>query len=130
MRISLLALCASLCALAPSLVRAGDLNIGVVISGEIQPGVYGRVELGNRPPPPVLYAAPVVILAEPHRHYEPVYLHVPPGHAKNWRRYCGRYNACGRPVYFVKSAEYEPNYRRDHDHDDHGRGKSGKHKDH
>jgi hypothetical protein len=119
---------------APVLVQAGDLNIGVVISGEVQPGVYGQVELGNRPPPPVVYARPVIIVPERNHRYEPVYLHVPPGHAKNWRKFCGRYNACGRPVYFVKSAEYEPNYRRDHDrydrddHDeDHGHG-HGKHK--
>jgi hypothetical protein len=109
---------------APVLVQAGDLNIGVVISGEIQPGVYGQVELGNRPPPPVLYARPVVIVPERHHHYEPVYLHVPPGHAKHWSKFCGRYNACGRPVYFVRSAEYEPNYHRerdDRDYDRHGR---------
>lgn len=134
MRKQILTLLLSLSAVLPSLVQAGDLSVGVVISGEIQPGVYGRVELGNRPPPPLLYAQPIVIVAEPHHHYEPVYLHVPPGHAKNWRRYCGRYNACGRPVYFVRSAEYEPNYRRDHDHDrhdDHDRGRGhDKHKDH
>lgn len=34
---------------------------------------------------------------------QPIYLHVPPGHAKNWRSYCGRYDACGQPVYFVRS---------------------------
>ncbi|MGE0115870.1 MAG: hypothetical protein AB7T07_13430 [Steroidobacteraceae bacterium] len=132
----LLGLSLSLCGGFASLAQAADLNVGVVISGEIHPGVYGRVELGNYPPPPLLYAQPVVIVPERHhRHLEPVYLHVPPGHAKNWRRYCGRYDACSRPVYFVRSAEYEPNYRRE-DHDDHGhdegrgRGNSGKHKGH
>jgi len=109
--------------------QAGDLNIGVVISGEIQPGVYGRVELGNRPPPPVLYERPRIIRVDRYHHYEPVYLHVPPGHAKHWDKFCGRYNACDRPVYFVKSAEYEPGYRRDRDdHDeDHDRGKGHGH---
>lgn len=129
-----------------SLTQAAGVNVGVVISGEIQPGVYGRVEIGNNPRPVVVYERPVVIVSEPHRRpLEPIYLHVPPGHAKNWRKYCGRYNACARPVYFVKSAEYEPNYRRedrddrdydrndnrddDHGHDEgHGRGNSGKHK--
>jgi hypothetical protein len=38
-------------------------------------------------------------------------MHVPPGHARNWRKHCSRYQACGVPVYFVKSAEYEPGYQ-------------------
>jgi hypothetical protein len=74
-------------------------------------------------PQPVLIArpAPTVVLGPP------VYLHVPPGHAKNWRKYCSVYDACGQRVYFVKSAEYEPGYGRKHKHDDddrgHGKGK-------
>ena len=39
---------------------------------------------------------------------QPIYLHVPPGHAKNWRKHCHKYNACGQPVYFVVSDEYKP----------------------
>jgi hypothetical protein len=115
---------------APMVARAADVNVGVVISGEVQPGVYGRVEIGNRPPPPVVYERPRVIRVDPRHHYEPLYLHVPPGHAKNWGKFCGRYNACNRPVYFVRSAEYEPNYHRDHDHDRHDDRGHGKHRDH
>jgi hypothetical protein len=102
------------------LAHAGDVSVGVSITGEILPGVYGRVDLANRPPPPLVYAEPVVIVRPPpHVVYAPVYLHVPPGHAKNWRKHCLEYDACGRPVYFVKSAEYDPGYRRD----DEGRGR-------
>lgn len=105
--------------------RAGDLNIGVILSGQIAPGVYGQVQLGNNPPPPLVYAQPVVI--EPLRYAvppPPVYLHVPPEHARNWREHCREYKACNRPVYFVRSAEYEPGYeRRDPGHGhDHERG--------
>lgn len=84
-------------------------DVRVIISGEVAPGVYGRVEYGNDRPPPVLYATPTVIVqqAQPVR-LQPIYLHVPPGHAKDWRKHCSKYNACGTPVYFVKSAEYEP----------------------
>jgi len=47
---------------------------------------------------------------------------VPPGHAKNWAKHCHRYDACARPVYFVRSAEYEP--RREHGHGKgHGKGR-------
>src|SRR5882724_5320763 len=104
---------------AAPLATAGDLGVDVTIRGEIVPGVYGRVDLTNRPHPPLVYAAPLVIeRPPPHVVVEPIYLHVPPGHAKNWRKHCHEYHACNRPVYFVKSAEYEPGYRRD----DHGHG--------
>jgi hypothetical protein len=97
--------------------RAGDLGINVMLSGQVAPGVYGQVQIGNASPPPVVYAQPMLIepqAAPP----PPVYLHVPPGHAKNWRKHCREYNACNRPVYFVRSAEYEPDYgRRNHGHD-------------
>lgn len=107
--------------------HAGDVSIGVSVSGEVAPGVYGRVDIGNTRPP-LVYAQPVVIVQQP-RPVAPVYMHVPPGHAKNWAKHCGKYNACARPVYFVKSAEYEParsgkgNKHDKHDkHDKHGKG--------
>ncbi len=97
------------CALAMANAQAGNVNVGVTISGEIQPGVYGRIDLGNRPPPAVVYEQPVWVVQPPPRVYvAPVYMHVPPGHAKNWRKYCARYQACDRPVYFVRSSEYGP----------------------
>jgi hypothetical protein len=104
--------------------QAGTPVINVTVGGEISPGVYGEVQIGNAPPPPVVYAQPVIIQHEHHDEGRPIYLHVPPGHAKNWARHCREYNACNRPVYFVKSAEYEPGYR------EHGRGHGhGKHGD-
>ncbi len=92
------------------LALAADIDIRVIVPAEVRPGLYGRVDLGGAPPPPVLYQRPVVIVREPPRPLpvQPVYLHVPPGHAKNWRKHCKKYNACGVPVYFVKSEEYEP----------------------
>jgi len=116
--------------------RAGDLDIHVILSGQVAPGVYGQVQLGSERPPPLVYAQPMLIV--PQRDPPPpVYLHVPPGHAKNWRKHCQEYNACNRPVYFVRSQEYEPGYvPRDHEHDrdgdhnrdhDHGRGHDHEH---
>ncbi len=122
---------------AVPLAHAQSVSINATITGEIAPGVYGQVVLGNRPPPPLVYAQPVVavpvVVAEPVP-MEPIYLHVPPGHAKHWRKHCHEYNACNRPVYFVRSAEYEPGYRperrQEHEHghrhrdrdDEHGHG--------
>ncbi|HYD60354.1 MAG TPA: hypothetical protein VEC35_08365 [Noviherbaspirillum sp.] len=96
-------------------------NVSVSIAGEVAPGVYGRVDIGNTPPP-VVYTQPVII-TRPARPVaaQPVYLHVPPGHAKKWDKHCHKYNACSQPVYFVKSAEYdEPGHKG-------GKGKHHKH---
>jgi hypothetical protein len=116
--------------------RAGELNLSVILSGQVAPGVYGEVQLGGSPPPPVVYAQPMLI--EPATYAvapPPVYLHVPPDHALHWREHCREYNACHRPVYFVRSAEYEPGYgrhdrehHRDHEHDhDRDRDRSDEH---
>ena len=103
------------CALAaPAL--AADVGVSVTMG---QPGFYGRIDVGGVAPPRVLYREPVVISPAPGRVVRaPIYLRVPPGHAKNWRKFCGRYNACGQPVYFVQDSWYNdvyvPYYRRGH----------------
>ena len=42
----------------------------------------------------------------------------PPGHAKNWKKHCASYRACGRPVYFVQDEWYHdvyaPHYKKHH----------------
>ncbi|HAU58531.1 MAG TPA: hypothetical protein DCW87_13885 [Comamonadaceae bacterium] len=90
--------------------------VNATVGGELAPGVYGRIQIGNAPPPPLLYPQPVIIhqpaVVVPR---SPIYLYVPPGHAKNWGKHCARYNACNQPVYFVK----EPPRR----YDDRGYGK-------
>ena len=97
------------------IAQAGGLAVGVDVSGAVAPGVYGEVQLGSNGPPPVVYDAPVQIVrvrnAPP-----PIYLNVPPLEARDWRAHCGHYNACNRPVYFVRSSEYDAGYRR---HDPH-----------
>ena len=80
-----------------------------------QPGVYGRINIGNVPPP-ALYRAEPVIIAPPRVvvDRQPVYLYVPPTHEQNWSRYCGKYNACGQPVYFVRDEWVQERYEREH----------------
>ena len=107
-------------------------QVGVSVSVG-QPGFYGQIDIGNAPRPQVIYAEPRVI--ERTVVGSPIYLRVPPGHAKHWRKHCGAYNACGRPVYFVQdswySREYVPYYQEhhggrghgdNHGHHGHGRG--------
>lgn len=115
MRSSFTAMAAVVLAFAGAAVQASDLNVGVSVGGQISPGVYGRVDIGNTPPP-VVYQQPVIIQRQA-RPVTPVYMHVPPGHAKNWGKHCHKYNACAQPVYFVRSGEYEGR----------GKGHGGKH---
>jgi len=99
------------CALALASGSALAADVGVSISVG-QPGFYGRIDIGEfpYPAPRVIYREPIIV----HRHivetYEPIYLRVPPGHAKYWSRYCDRYHACGRPVYFVQERWYRDDY--------------------
>lgn len=125
--------------LAAATAHAQQANIS--IDGPPLPGLFGRVQINaGLPLPPVYLPKPVVVnpprvaLPAP---AEPVYLWVPPGHRKNWKAHCGRYDACGRPVYFVQERwvrEHEPqrfekrNRKRDRaddrgEHQGHGHGK-------
>jgi len=96
--------CAAAALLAASMAsaQAADAYVSATVSGVIAPGVYGRINIGNAAPPPVIYSSPVVI-SQPAYPVQraPIYLYVPPGHAKNWAQHCRRYNACNQPVYFV-----------------------------
>jgi hypothetical protein len=116
----------TLCIAATAMAAAhAEVNVGVSI-GINQPGVYGRIDIGNYPPPPVVYAQPVVIAPTPVAIYQrPVYLYVPPGHQKHWAKHCARYAACGQPVYFVQERWVEERYderRRAGGRDDYRRG--------
>jgi len=121
-RIALLTL--AVAAVAPSWAAT---NVGVSI-GIDQPGAYGRIDIGNFPQPAVVYPQPVVIAPTPVAVYQrPIYLYVPPDHQHNWGRHCGRYGACGQPVYFVQERWVREHHRRGHDDDrDHDRGRKGK----
>jgi hypothetical protein len=118
-----------------STAQAADVGVSIGIS---QPGVYGRIDIGRFPQPavivpqPVIIAPPRVVVAPPRvvvAPPQPVYMWVPPGHQKNWRKHCHRYSACGVPVYFVREEWYEQHVRyggdsrRGSGYDDRGHGK-------
>jgi hypothetical protein len=96
----------------PSL--AADVGVSISLG---QPGFYGRIDIGDYPQPQLIYRQPMAIQRVP-MDRPPVYLRVPPGHAKNWSKHCGRYNACGERVYFVQDnwyhREYVPRYQERH----------------
>ena len=98
-------------ALAATSALAADVSVQVG-----QPGFYGRIDIVNFPPPQLVYSEPVIIQPVPVGVVrQPIYVHVPPGHAKDWRKHCRKYNACGQPVYFVQEDWYNnvyvPRYR-------------------
>lgn len=89
-----------------------SINIG-------QPGFYGRLDIGGFPPPPLLFPQPMMIHRAPVGR-PPLYLRVPPGHARHWGKHCHRYRACGERVFFVQDdwyqQEYAPRYQERHGH--------------
>ncbi len=99
-------------ATAPTL--AADVGVSISIG---QPGFYGRIDIGDYPRPQVIYQQPRVLYRAAINR-PPIYLHVPPSHAKNWRKHCRQYNACGERVYFVENnwydREYVPHYQKRH----------------
>ncbi len=108
--------------LATPIAMAADVGISISIG---QPGFYGRIDIGDFPPPLVVYERPIIVERGPrYIEREPIYLRVPPGHAKHWSKHCYRYHACDRRVYFVRDDwylnDYAPRYRERYG-DDHGR---------
>ncbi len=95
---------------------AADVGVSITVG---EPGFYGQLDVGNYGRPTVINTRPVTIAKDRHGgSLGPVYLRVPADHSRNWKRYCSRYDACNRPVYFVRddwySNVYAPRYREDH----------------
>lgn len=98
------ALAATLVMSAPA--QAADVGVSISVN---QPGFYGRVDIGDQRPV-LIYPQPIVIHQGAYTTYQrPIYMRVPPGHYKQWARYCSQYNACNQPVYFVNGGRPHPN---------------------
>ena len=121
-------LCLVLAAAAAATPALAGTDIGVSV-GISQPGFYGRIDIGSVNVAPVLIYTRPVIITRPAVvvTQQPVYLHVPHGHAKNWRKHCGHYNACGQQVYFVQEDWYQKHYA---DKPGHGKGNGKGHDKH
>lgn len=119
---------ASTAAATPAL--AADVGIAISIG---EPGFYGQLVIGGVDRPRLLNSRPVEAV---HRYHNlaPIYLRVPEAQRRNWKHYCDRYNACARPVYFVRDDwyrnDYAPRYRKEHGydkHEDRGNGRASDH---
>jgi hypothetical protein len=96
-------------------------TVGVSI-GINAPGQYGRIDIGNYPQPVLVTPQPVVYAPAPYAVYQrPIYLYVPQAQRADWGRHCGRYAACGQPVYFVQERWVQDEYRREADKRQHGK---------
>lgn len=112
-------LLAALITTTAAAANAADVGVSISVG---DPNFYGQITLGNYPPPALINPQPVIIERAPVSG-PPIYLRAPAGHIKRWKKYCHRYNACNRQVYFVQDHwyknEYVPRYQAEHHHDHH-----------
>lgn len=94
----ILAACAACVAMGAA---ARDATPSVPSYEKARPGRYGRIDVRGAMPP-VIYAEPVVVRPTAEATLHPVYLYVPPGQVRRWAQHCAKWQACERPVYFVR----------------------------
>jgi len=95
-------------ALASTSALAANVGVSVTVG---EPGYRGRIDIVNFPPPQLLFPEPIIIEPVPVGVVrQPVYVYVPVTEAKQWRKYCKKYKACGQPVYFVQETWYKDVY--------------------
>lgn len=99
-RLVLLLLAVTGCAAAWAQDRGRWTN--VTQGGALRPGVYGRIAVQGTPPPVVNTTPVTVQRVTSDRRAAPVYLYVPPGQLRRWPEHCAKWDACARPVYFVR----------------------------
>ena len=107
---------------APAL--AADIGVSISVG---QPGFYGRIDIGGFSQPQVINVQPMIVGSVPGNR-PPLYLHVPPGHAKHWKKYCHEYNACGEPVFFVRDDWYNREYVQHYQEQHRGHGEAHEHR--
>jgi hypothetical protein len=115
----------ALVAVTASALARAEVGVSIEVG---HPGFYGRIDIGGFPEPRLVFPEPVII---DHVHVvagPPVYLHVPPGHAKDWGKHCAKYDACGHRVFFVQDGWYDevyvPAYQKRHGGGGEGHGKN------
>ncbi len=87
---------------------ATSVGVSVTVG---DPGYRGRIDIVDFPPPQLLFPEPIIIEQVPVGVVrQPVYVYVPATEAKQWRKHCKKYRACGQPVYFVQETWYRDVY--------------------
>jgi len=116
--------------LTTAAASAADVGISISLG---QPGFYGQIDIGDYPPPQLVYAEPVIV-EQVVVVQQPIYLHVQYDHIQHWDKHCHEYGACGQRVYFVQDSWYDsvyvPTYHKKHGNNgNNGKGKNSNHKD-
>jgi hypothetical protein len=86
------------------LAQGGSTELrNLTTGGPLRPGIYGRIEVRGPTPPPVIYSHPVMASrTRIPKGAKPVYLYVPPGQVRKWKKSCAKWSACDQPVLFVR----------------------------
>jgi hypothetical protein len=105
----------ALIAIGSSAPVLAEVGVSVTLG---EPEFHGRIELDEGYyRPRVVYDRPVV-LDRRFRNMAPIYVRAPRDQYRDWRRHCAKYEACERPVYFVRdewyTQIYAPRYRQLH----------------
>jgi hypothetical protein len=78
-------------------------HLNLTSKAPLRPGVYGKIEVRKGLPPPVVHAQPVTVRPpQQAKASRPVYLYVPPGQLRRWPQHCAKWDACEKPVLFVR----------------------------
>lgn len=99
-----------LLAAALSVAAAAASAADVAVSAG-HPDYFGQLEVGHLAPPAVVYENAVIVRGKRRvEGAEAIYMRLPEKQVRQWSKYCSRYDACGRPVYFVKDEWYRNVY--------------------
>lgn len=69
-------------------------------------GYGGVLDIPPGMEPQLVFETPRVAGPPASARQTPLYLHVPQEQARRWANHCARYEACGRPVWFVSDEWY------------------------
>lgn len=90
-------------ALAAGAATAERQHLNASVGGPLRAGVYGRIEVRGPTPPAVVKPQPVVVTPPLEGAAgQPLYLYVPPGQVRRWPQHCAKWQACDKPVLFVR----------------------------
>lgn len=92
-----------------------EVSVSVTLG---EPEYYGRIELDEGYYRPRLVNDRPVVLDQRYRNMAPIYVRAPRDQHSDWRQHCAKYDACERPVFFVRdewyTQIYAPRYRQLH----------------
>ncbi|HKB54700.1 MAG TPA: hypothetical protein VKD22_11925 [Ramlibacter sp.] len=87
---------------AAAQAHASGSWLNVTSGAPLRPGVYGRIQVRGALPPLISPRPVVARQTLGPVQGDPLYFYLPAGQVRKWALFCRRYDACERPVYFVR----------------------------